>query len=236
MKKYIFLIICLFIVTGCDITYDLEIGKDNSLETTTMTEAYGNDSTLYDNYANSFIPLSKKISTDDLDYYDQNNVKSYEIIDISDDSNFGLKTNGKFNKNISIAESSIASFGAVNAIKEDDESITINVDKNLSLFRRYPTLNNLIVNIKVNNYKVISHNADKKKFNTYTWNFNRNNYNKKNIKLEISKQNIVERIFPKVVDSINGVPLLGLVGIGLLIIGIILYLKIKKKQIKQNEI
>ena len=43
MKKVFFLVVFLFLITGCEATYDLEISDDKALETTIALERYSSD-------------------------------------------------------------------------------------------------------------------------------------------------------------------------------------------------
>ena len=189
MKKYFLVILCLFLLTGCDVTYNLEIG-DNYKEEAVISGDYSSyNYNLYNHYSNKPIPLSKlnpiqPESNDKLDginYYNKKDLSNAEIIN--------LVFNGKFNNDIE--NSTILSFGVGDvSVIDKDNKINISVPTDFKAFKQFKDLESVTINIK-SKLKVKSHNADKVKGNTYTWIVSRENYNKDQIEMVLNKKGII---------------------------------------------
>ncbi len=251
MRKYMLLIILMFLLSGCDVDYRVTINKDNVEESTTIVETLLNDKEgygyeFYSSYLeNPLIPLSKNYVVD----IDPNKVdldKLYNVVDLTNDKQFGVQINGVFNENAAYIDSNILNIiNGSNYISDDDFQFSANIANCSVLFDRYDYLNNLNIILTINDFKVISNNADDVNGNIYTWKINRDNYKNKEIILQLNKINsikdtdkVVKKSFKDVKKTFEGIKNLELtIGcIVLVLVGFILYKFISFKQRKSNEL
>lgn len=194
MKKFL-LIICIILLTGCDITYDLNI-DDNFVENISVVEknstnfSYligGTDLVSFkDYYVNDYIP----IHYNDM-YYPEfhakvDGVNYYQINDLSDYNGLKVNLNGTFDSLDSFSNSNAVRKGCSSIRIIRDEDIVINVG-DFKVFDDYKILDNLKINLKTK-YKVVRHNADEVSDDTYTWFIDRGNYKKKRIQMIVNEK------------------------------------------------
>ena len=191
MKKYFLLIACLFILTGCDASYELVIDDVNSTESIIAKESESNHNEgidmyiePYEYYSDIALPVSKKDGTELTMEGKKNNINYYKVSQLSDQ--FGLKFVGNLGSQ-SISNSNIISSQTKKGqFKDNTFSWKVDISK-LDVFKNYPILDNLTISITVNDGKVIKNNADSVAGKTYTWYINRSNYKDKPIELQIRK-------------------------------------------------
>lgn len=192
MRKIILLLV-VFLLTGCSVTYNLEI-SDVIKENVTATDTGDNNYDLYEMFYEKPIPLSREIDIlpesnvklDGVSYYDMKQIDDYE--------KFGLNYTGIFNDKIKLSDSHILFYGLGNFdYREEEDGIYINVPSKIKIFEQFSNLDEINVNIKTD-YNVIENNADKVNKNVYVWKINRDNYKNKTIKLKISKSSKLEEI------------------------------------------
>lgn len=230
-KRVIVLLILSFLLTGCSITYNLEIDGDDYIESTSALGDYAVDNyRAFEIYSTKPIPLSK---LDPVQSESDEKIKSinyYDIEDISKDDYFGLKYSGKFGKNkVSFENSSILSFGVGNFnFKTEDNISTIEVPVGIKLFEQYDSLDEIVVNIK-SKYEVLENNADEINNNTYTWYITRSNYKNKSINIKY-KTSIVN------VKVDNPMIRFAIALLVLCIIGLFIYLFVRIKYDRKNSI
>ena len=181
MKNILLFIVCILILTGCDIEYNLTIDNDSFDEKITlsllkqdisfenMTDYLKNKISISnDRYENKFYESS---------IYVHDN--SYDLIyDYSHD--FNSFKSGFFVNNC---------YTDINISGNDNEISIFSGDD----FRCLSPDNGLIadsakINIKTK-LEVLDNNADSVNGNTYTWNIDRNNYKTKEINLKLKKVN-----------------------------------------------
>lgn len=179
MKKILLFIVCIFMLTGCDIEYNLTIDNDSFDEKVTLS-LLKKDVSFEDmtNYLKNKIPISNdryetRFYEPSIDVHEN----SYDLVyDYSYD--FSSFKKGFFVNNCYIDIS----------IEENDDEISISSGKD---FRCLNPDNGLIadsakINIKTE-LEVIENNADSVNGNTYTWNIDRNNYETKTVNLKVKK-------------------------------------------------
>lgn len=211
MKKYLLFIMCLFILTGCDITYNLDISKDGYIEDVSMweddTENDGMDRYIepFENYSELYLPISKK----DGSLYEigekKDDVSYYQVSKLNDE--VGLHFTGHFPSKTPISNSNLIHlYAGNNYVIDDDMQLKINKSKKIGIFDSVSNLNSIIIKITVNDYKVIENNADFIEENTYTWQLTKDNYKKKNLVLKVNKINSVadaDKVVSGTVKKIN---------------------------------
>lgn len=228
MKKYIIFIVSIFLLTGCNVKYNLVINENGKVDETVLFSE--NDDVLkqYNSNINNGI---KDIAN--FYFSGENNISPEIIIDTT---NLNSKKNGSTsNYGLSRNFSSISEYGTglffnyyfkESKIQQENNNWILfgsgfNWDsvKNLSSDYKYKfNVDNITIAIKLAN-KVIENNASKinKDENIYYWVFNKDNYNDNYIKLVYSKNdkwekpvtkkenNIVENFIENISDgSING--------------------------------
>ena len=147
-----------------------------------------------------------------------------------------MEYEGVFNSD-NIVDSRFISEGAPNSLfKVDENSIIISTQTLEREFKQIPTLNQITVNIKVDDYLVVKHNADKKSKNIYTWNITKDNYQNKSIQLEISKLSIANYTGSQVANAFNKLQNKETVILVIVVVFLIgfLYFFIKRKRKDKN--
>lgn len=233
-KKIIFLAIILFILTGCEINYTLNIDKDNLIETTT---AIGNpegenedfelsSQTLYDEYINKPIPTFNDVIIQAESNEKLKGITYYQTKDLSDNTNLGIEYSGVFNFD-TITNSTIINYVYPDfSVKLKDDNLVLETGNRFKLFEQYPNLEKVTINIKTNK-KVIFNNADKIKNHTYTWIITEDNYLNKPIKLTLRQDK----------NLLSEFQIEALIALGTIIFIItIIILFIKYKQSVKNQI
>lgn len=230
-KRIIVLLVLSFLLSGCSVTYNLEIDGDNYIETTSfLGDYYADNYRQFEVYSTKPIPLSKLDSVQSESDDKITGINYYQVEDISDDDNFGLKYSGKFGgKHASIENSSILSFGVgeFEFINEDNIA-TINIPSNIKLFDQYGNLDEIVINIK-SKYKVLENNADEVNNNIYTWYITRNNYTDKIISIKYKTNNKIDLSFFD-----NPMVRFATVIVILIFVSIIIYLFVNNKYKKKN--
>ena len=181
MKKLICLIVFLFLLTGCDVEYNLKIDMDTFTEdvniivpnTETMTKIVYN-----------------AIKANQVAYVDQEsgNRHYYSVKATSDDKQYNLDYRYVYSDN-KILNSS--------AISQCYKKMTINTKNNIMNISTSPEfmclyrdgaqiIKNASINITTP-LKVLSSNADEVKDDTYIWYINNENYKDRAIKIQIEK-------------------------------------------------
>ncbi len=183
MKKF-FLIVCLFLVTGCKAEYNLNINDDVFNEKTIITESdvrkfpeYGLGN-IFEYYDKVSIPLSINYSDNSSDTF-----LFYSKINSINDNGISFGFNGSFSE-VPIDESYIVNYGGTISVSSDKDKKIIG-SINSTPFDEYPMLEEITVNITSSN-KVLKSNADSSKDGVYSWVFTRSNFNSKNIEIIIS--------------------------------------------------
>lgn len=202
MKKKIILLSAIFILTGCDINYNLVIDEQNFKESITIVEEEPTkwNSSIVDGSNDTYkdeidwmlkypIHVSK---TANIDPYDDtmmtSGVKYYQKEKINSKEEYGvsLNTTGHLQE-LNDFRSLNYCYEFANIINNDYEYIISTSFKN-HCFETYLLLDKVNINITTD-MKVTSNNADHVRGNTYTWTITRGNYNNKSISLAMQSIN-----------------------------------------------
>lgn len=178
-KKIVIILMFSFLLCGCSVQYNLEIKNDVFRENIKISFNSKDDGSYKYFSENKFYAIMDGVS----------NFKEYQK-ETENEKNivFSYTYDGiEFNKATSLG----SCFKAYNVIDENDIYI-ISTSKGLTCAREEDVilLDNLDVVIKTNHI-VKDNNADEVDGYTYTWHFNKDNYDKKSIYIELEKDNFV---------------------------------------------
>ena len=164
MKKIIFCLICLFILTGCDVTYTLDIDDDFN-ETIYVTSSNPQQLNNISSYK-----FNNPVYYDESNVSDEGaklpNVKYYDYIYSN-----GITASYKFKNEYKRSNAVHYCFPSLTI--DEDEYVKLRTTVDFKCFKLEPELDKVTVNIITKN-QVVSHNADKVDGNTYTWVFEKN--------------------------------------------------------------
>ncbi len=216
MKKLILIICLMFLVTGCDVSYELKINADETFDEKTTLSFLNQEMTVDD--LSVYIKTNQPISNSryEAKYYDSR-----------------IYTNGIYNDLIYDYVHNINSFRKSTfvdtcypnmKITESDDEIKIESGKG---FRCLNPDNGLItdhVDIAiVSELEVLENNADEVNGNTYLWTVNENNVQDKEVNLVLKRNT-------KNSTDINYFLIFGIIGVIIVILGIGLFLISKNRR------
>ena len=225
------MLITIFLITGCDVKYEVDLTKDNSYyekteieENNLTTDAYS----IMRNY-NDFVYAIYSDRVTDLEEKDPN-FEYYNIINNSNETKGFITLSYTFN-NQNIEKSNIIKTCYDNiTFLNNAKDINIKTSSKFLCFEEYPDLKNVEIVIKTDK-TIINHNADKVEGNTYIWNITKENANNKEIKLSSLKESITDNDIDNE-DNLNPekrnnlILILGLLGLFFIIL--IILLKIRR--------
>ncbi len=216
--KIVFIILSLFFLSGCEVTYNLDISSKTLKEKTSIVETnidrFDNDEMATYYYNLYFkLPLALFIDDnimnpegDDLDFSKVDGIEYYNISKPS--SGVGFIYDGTFPLE-DYEDSTIANYAAPFMKYEiNDKKISLNSKTLKMIFEQAPTLDKVKINIKVSDYRVLKNNADEKNGNIYVWNITRNQAGKKTVILELGNSdfgNIITNDVIKIAKSSSNV-------------------------------
>lgn len=191
MKKIIILIISLFFITGCNAKYEIVLKNDiieESLNITALDNETYNDK-LVNEYLNDYYK-------DSVLFVDRNNqlgdgsenvVNDNDLYNKSFSETEGFSLNHQYKDPLNLKNSSLI------AVLFENVSVTRNqimASEGKNIFDFYPLLDKITVSFKTD--RVINEtNCDYKKNNEYFWEIDRDNYYKKNIKINVSNEKAI---------------------------------------------
>ena len=202
IRKNYFLLLLIFLVSGCSVDYHITISGNTINEFVKIEENINNieNNTLfvgnlpYKDSIDNLYTIPQPVYNDS----DSNPYNEMEIIEgvayynkemISSDSIYGININ--YNHEISnyIKANTINTCYNNVSVLENGSNIILSTSRENICFERYSILDNINIYIKFDDekYKVINHNADNVNQNEYYWNINRNNYNNKSIVIELEE-------------------------------------------------
>ena len=193
LKKIGILVCLLFILSGCTVNYNVTIDENNIKEDINVNDNITDNRTKEDiiSFYNSWYPVylydgiidDYSTKLDDAIYYNKSN-----IIENGDTYNYTFSYNHKLKD---YPKTTIWSLYLLNnSFITDNNKISISSGKSIQIFNN-SAITNLNINITTN-LKVLENNADRINDNTYTWEYNLNNYRSKSVKLVLAKENNIE--------------------------------------------
>lgn len=223
-KKILLFILCFFLITGCDVKYDLTIDNDSYNETVTLS--FLKSQNTYDEiatYLNNKTPISPNPSEGV--YYDS---KIEE-----DDNYYNLVYN--YNHNIdSFKQSYFVSNCYSNfQVESTDKQIVLSTDRQFLCFEGDDGLSADSVEINITTkLKVLENNADVVNGNTYTWNIDSSNYENKPLEMTLQKSFEIEDVVPQNEAS----NLFLIIVIFILVIALLVFIFVRYKAKRNNNI
>ena len=224
-KKVFLILICAFLLTGCDVTYDLTIdGNENFKEKVTMS--FLKSDTSYSDvsiYKDNKTPITNL--TGETRYYNTS---------INDTGNF-YDLVYDYNHDINSIKNSYFINNCYNGftIYSNDNNIVLNSGKNFSCYFGDDGLkaDKVIVNVTTE-LDVLENNADEVNGNTYTWNINENNYFSKVINMTLKREKKNDLKISEVKDSSSF--MFFIIAIAIIIVCGLVFLFIRWKLRKNN--
>ena len=176
MKKILLLITTLFLLTGCNATYEININKDKINDTITITTDSKNVATAREETIDQFY---QKIGEweNGHDYYKR------EIV--TTDTTSAYQYTYSFDYIEYDAMSQIRKCYKDFNLKYDN-AISLSTSKEFLCKTYYPDIENFTIKI-TSEYEIANSNADKVEDNTHIWNINSKNYQNKPINISINK-------------------------------------------------
>ena len=181
--KYLKLLLLLlvFCLTGCDVTYNLTITNDNMIESV--------DFWYKDNKENEKT-LDQYLSVDHQAYFDMDNSVNHNYLQkkISDDGRIGMNMEYQYDEDNLQKSSLLDKCYYKKTVINTNNEIIINTEGPVSCMYMddVKQIDSLTINIKTD-LKVIENNADKVDGNTYTWIINEENYQNHPIQIKLDK-------------------------------------------------
>lgn len=223
-KKVLLFILCFFLVTGCDVKYDLTINNDSYDETITLS--FLKSQNTYEDvssYLEDKIPISYN-SSERL-YY---NSKIEE-----DDNYYNLVYNYKHNTNTFMQSYFVSNCYPNFNIESNDEQIILSSGQQFACFVGDDGLSADSVEINITTkLKVLENNADEINGNTYTWNIDESNYNNKPIEMTLQKSFEIEDVVPQNEAS----NLSFIIVVAIIVVALVVFVFVKHKARKNNNI
>ncbi len=181
--KIIILFMFCFILCGCSAEVNIELDRNFITEDTTLYVDENDPDVIsdYRAYFRQYTPIYNDVTlTEDEPDEAVKGVTYYEYKETK--QNYGYDWNYRYKFNIDDYNYSRLlknSFKSAYIVKDTrDDSIEFYTDsEGITIMKRYPQLTNVKVNIKTD-LLVEETNADSVNGNVYTWNFDRNNYQK----------------------------------------------------------
>lgn len=225
-KKILFVILMLILVSGCKAKYTVKINKDGSVEeslSATETPEY------YDNYSHTSV--GKVISYVIDPYIDLLNSKKYTVnTNVNVNSDSGATVKKKYSSFKDYIGNSIVYSQFTDKIQYEEKGDKVSI----SLKGKFSSSNQNQAYVPVKDgsitivvpYKVLDNNADKVDGNSYTWLFENNKGEEKEIRISYTKSKIANLDFNYSVIIIIAI---------LIILGIIAFVIVRKLKKSSNE-
>ena len=189
MKKILILISFLLILSGCTVNYNITIDEDNIkedinvIDNITSTRTRENIISFYNSWypVYSYDGIINDYSTklDDVVYYNKSN-----LVENTDSLTYTFSYNHKIDD---YPKNNLWTLYLINnTFTNNSDKISIYSGKGMQLFNK-SDITNFNVNITTD-LEVIEHNADRVTNNTYTWEYNLDNYRTKSVKIVLNKE------------------------------------------------
>lgn len=238
LNKIILLLFITFLLSGCTVTYNLDISDSGYEEKINIVGSVDENFVEYsipsfwgiidfEDVNASFLEKSKGVEYYNSKFWKEDNLLKLDYQYKFDENNF---------KNSNLANFSYNTF-IVKKYDYDDDGINdyfiLTTDNKFNIFDRFSKIESVTINIKCY-YEVISSNADEVNKNVYTWYLNRNDIKPINMVYNPDKvidyRNLWEKIKEGEYTNIFTISIL------LFIVGMILYLGLKRKSKNRDKI
>lgn len=167
MKK-IFILLCLLLLTGCNVTYEIKLNNNKIKEKLVLIES---NKSLFDVENDTGWTLRQTFDSL-LNESDEFSVEEYSVKSLNKEGQLGVEYNS--NKISELRNSSVINQCYTNpSFEVNDSIVTINTGTNFTCYDFYDNLETIKV-VLTTNHKVISSNADIVEDNKYIWNITEN--------------------------------------------------------------
>lgn len=232
-KFFLVLLFVLFVCSGCSVNYELDIDKSLNLNESITIHADTSGEIDKINSYNQFLPISINADDysvfeskkDDVDYY--NISKEDDASEIRFDYSYDVS---KFNDNY-FARSCYQFVTAMNSYDDEEQrdELLISTSKKFLCFDNQESLDSVTIKIHTTR-DVYSNNADIVDGNNYIWNITRDDKDNASIQMVVSSTPIQKTL------SFWERNLLFFIAIGVFLIGGLIYIILKKRSDKVDEI
>lgn len=187
MKKIILLGLMMFVLTGCNVEYNLTINEDTIYESIDLLSETAEESYILSVYTKPIeVSLDSPMHSEsneklpDVEYYNTSKLLNNGLYQM----NINYEHNFNDYKNSNIISNSVS----VLKIEKSKGIYIFNTGATLKVFDNYKELNNLTIKIKLSDkFELVSSNADEVINNEYIWNVSRNDYKTNPITLSFKK-------------------------------------------------
>ena len=187
MKKILWLILLVFIITGCDVNYNLEVTNDYMIESVDFW---------YDNNAENEKIIDNYLEVNHQAYFDMDLGINYNYSQkkIKDDGKIGMNLRYNYSSDNLQNSSLLDRCYYKKSVTVTDSEIVLYTDgkTNCLYLDDNKNFDSLTINIKTD-LPVIENNADEVNGNTYTWKINEKNYQNHPINIRISREDDEEQ-------------------------------------------
>lgn len=234
--KFKYIILCfifLFVCSGCSIEYNLDIDQSLNLNESITFEADNSDDVKKIQDYEKFLPISIyaddssvfESKKDDVDYYDIS--KEEDFSKISFDYSYNID---KFNDNV-FARSCYQYITVMNSYDKEEQrdELLLSTSKKFLCFDNQEALDSVTIKIHTKR-DVYSNNADIVDGNNYIWNITRDDKDNASIQMVVSSTPIQKTL------SFWERNLLFFIAVGVFLIGGLIYIILKKRSDKVDEI
>lgn len=178
MKKIVYMIFVLFLLTGCSVEYNLELKDDTFYEEISFNIPNVSDNISDYNYLKE---------QDFYAVFSKNGMKEYKKeTEIKDNVGIANLSFSYIGKNYDDAVVFDQCFDVHNVLLDDNKYYISTNGQFKCMTVDYIEADKVVINFKTE-YDVIDHNADDVNDNIYSWEFNDSNFNNKQIKLVVDK-------------------------------------------------
>lgn len=223
MKKILILSLLIILLTGCNVTYNIELTDDivnDKIEISgsrDMFVEYSKD----ENKTNYISDILFRIENN------RNNLTKQKFIN-RDTLKYVYSGNIEYNDILFLTPFSRWCYDEASMFLEDENKVIFTTSDKFLCYDLYSELENVKVNI-TSKYDVIENNADEIQGNTYTWIINRDNKDNKKIYIKIDKNSKVKNVKTEKNDIL--IYLKYIIELTIIIVAMVVIIKfIKKRQ------
>lgn len=221
MKKILGVVLLLFLLTGCDVEYNLKIDDNTYLEDININLPHT------DGWKQTVNRMSK---VNQISYINSSNEKNY--YDIKSSNGYSINYKYKFDSSSILHSEAINRCYNIVGLEDNTEDNSMTFYTNTVFKCLYndgrQVIDSATINI-ITPLKVLDNNADKVEGNKYTWVIDETNFENKPISIKMEK--------PKTVDKGNQMIIVAIiVFVVMLGVGYLVYRFLRRKHIKRNEI
>ncbi len=182
MKRLFIFVSLLLLLSGCSVSYEINLVNDKIEEKLTIIE---NDQSLFDVENDTGWTLRQIFDSFSQDTDNEFSVENYSVKSLNDETRLGLEYKSDSSKSL-INSSVINQCYNKPTMFVEENVITFNTGNDFKCYEYYENLETISIVLKTNN-KVLSSNADLVEDNIYTWNITKDGNKQIEISYEIKE-------------------------------------------------